>query len=275
MTTPSLFNAPPLQKPAAPVQAPVQSAAAPAIGAPVPQPAASTLVPLTEDDLKRALPANLRSSVTPSLVSLVNGISSDPVIAEHIRDNIIGYSHIMREGKFKTEDYVNAVAYVSYKLMGYNNEDAYSRTFPQRYATLIARNASKKDISAYVSAYHGGKLVNLIMEQSLVPTWVLNQDIQQKAINHLALLMTTATSEKVQADAAIGLLNHLKKPEPKGDFQIKIDTSETSGMKEMQSMLSKLAQQQRDMIESGAMKTIDVAASKLIQKPAEEDVTDV
>lgn len=234
-----------------------------------------SLVPLTEDDLKRALPQHLRASVTPSLVNTVNTISSDPIMAENIRDNIIGYAAILKEGKFKTEDYIHAVAYVSYKLMGYNNEDAYARTFPNRYAALIAKNTSKKDISAYVSAYHKGKLVGLIMEQSLVPSWVLNQDLYQKALNVQADLMLNANSEKVRTDAANSILTHLKKPEAKGDFQINLNTPESSGMKEMRDMLGQLAQQQQDLIREGRMKTIDVAAAKLVQKPAEQDVTDV
>lgn len=268
MTTPSLFNSPPLQ--AGPVPQP--GGAPPVTTVAVPQ---VPLVPVTQEDLKRALPQHLRASVTQQMADTLNNISADPLVAENIRDNFLGYSGVMKEGKFKTEDYIHAVAYVSFKLMGHNNEDAYAKTFPQRYARLLAQGTSKKDISAYVSAFHRGKLVNLIMEQSLVPAWVLNQDIHQKAINHLATLMTTAVSEKVQADAAIGLLTALKKPEVKGDFQINLNTPESSGMKEMRDMLGQLAQQQKRMIEQGEMKTIDVAASKLVQKPAEEDVIDV
>ncbi|AZO51842.1 hypothetical protein EJ073_09680 [Mesorhizobium sp. M4B.F.Ca.ET.058.02.1.1] len=226
---------------------------------------------MTEDDLKRALPSHLRASVTPNLVNTLNQISTDPIVAENIRENFISYTAVLKDGKFKTEDYLSAVAYVSFKLMGHSNEDAYARTFPQRYAALIAKGASKKDISAYVSAFARGKLVNLVLEQSLVPTWVLNQDIHQKAINHLANLMVNANSEKVQAEAAIGLLTHLKKPEVKGgDLKITID--DNSGMREMRDMLGRLAQQQRELIESGQMKTIDVAASRLINKDEATDV---
>jgi hypothetical protein len=264
MSTPSLFNAPPLQLPASPEPEPL------------PAPAASTpLVPaqaaLTQDDVKRALPQHLRASVTQTMVDTLNGIATDPIVADNIRENFVGYSAVLREGKFKTEDYIHAVAYVSYKLMGYNNEDSYARAFPQRYATLLAKGISKKDISAYVSAYHRGKLVNLIMEQSLVPTWVLNQDIFQKALNVQADLMLNSTSDKVRTEAANSLLTHLKKPEVKGGFQINLNTEDTSGMKEMRDMLGQLAQQQQDMIKQGQMKTIDVAAARLISKPEPED----
>lgn len=263
MSTPSLFNTPPLTPPRNPAAAPVTQFIAPA---PVP------LVPLTQEDVKAALPQHLRASVTQNMADMLNNISADPIVAEHIRENFVGYSTVMKEGRFKTEDYINAVAYVSYKIMGHTNQDAYARTFPQRYQALLAKGSTDKDISAYVSAFHKGKLVNLIMEQTLVPAWVLNQDVHQKAINHLANLMLNAKSEKVQAEAAIGLLTHLKKPEPKAGFEINLNAAESSGMKEMKDLLGQLATQQRELIAEGRMKTIDVAGSKLINRADAEDV---
>lgn len=234
-------------------------------------PVAASLPDLTEEDVKRALPPNLRTSVTQNLVDTLNNMTQDPIAAENIRNNFVGYSAILKEGKFKTEDYVHAVAYVSYKLMGYSNQDAYMRAFPQRYASLVAKGTTAKDISSYVAAYHRGKLVNLIMEQALVPTWVLNQDLYQKAINTQAELMLNAYSELVRQKAADSLLTHLKKPENQ-KFQISLDTAESSGMKEMRDMLTQLAGEQRKLIEQGQMKTVDVAASRLIDREGAEDV---
>lgn len=231
----------------------------------------SSLVPLTEDDVKRALPSHLRASVTQNMVDTLNNITNDPIIAESIRNNFISYTRVLQDGKFKTEDYVHAVAYVSYKLMGMSNKDAYAKAHPGRYATLVAKGTADKDIAAYVSAYHKGKLVNLIMEQSLVPTWVLNQDIFQKAINVQAEIMNDPdVSAKVRVEAANSLLTHLKKPEAvKG--QLMIDVSESAGMKEMKELLGKLAGQQREMIEKGEIKTIDVAASRIIEADPEDN----
>ena len=273
MKTPSLFHAPPLQQAPAPVSPAVQASQTnPAQGQGQAQGSSSALVPLTQDDVKKALPRNLHSGVTQGLVDTLNTISADPIMAENIRDNFLGYSAVLKEGKFKADDYLNAVAYVSYKLMGFNNEESYARTFPARYQALLAKGTSKKDVGGYVSAYHRGKLVNLIMEQSLVPTWVLNQDLFQKALNVQADLMVNANSEKVRTDAANSILNHLKKPENR-DFQISMDAGESSGMKEMRNMLGQLAQQQRELIEQGQMKTIDVAASRLV--PKEEEAEDI
>lgn len=222
---------------------------------------------LTVTQVAAALPSTLRGAATQDLVDRINNIVSDPLIAEQVRDNFMSYTKVLQDGKFKTEDYLNAVTYVSYKLMGYSNKESYCRTFPQRHASLIANGATDKDISAYVAAYNKGKLVNLILEQTLVPTWVLNQDMYQKALNTQADLMMNAQSEMVRTTAANSILTHLTKPKEAGAL-INIDMRETSGMGELKDMLNKMAQQQLDLIDAGVpaktlaeQRIIDVEAS--------------
>lgn len=217
---------------------------------------------LTRDMVEKALPANLRSAATQAFTDQINNVVADPLIAEQVRNNFVSYSSVLRDGKFKTEDYLNAVVYVSHKLMGMSNQDAYARTFPQRYQALVAKGTSSKDISAYVAAYAKGKLVNGILEQSLVPSWVLNQDLYQKALNVQAELMLTANSEKVRCDAANSLLTHLTKPKEAGPL-VSIDMTETNGIAELKGMLASLAQQQRQAIQGGVSPR-EIAAQKII-----------
>lgn len=218
---------------------------------------------LTVDEVQTALPANLKSAATPALVNKINAIASDPLVAEQIRDNFIGYTHVLREGKYKTEDYLHAVTYVSYKLMGMSNLDAYSKTFPKRYQNLVSQGRSSKDIAAYVAAYNKGKLVNAVFEQSLVPTHVLNADIYQKAINTQANLMLTAKSEKVQSDAANSLLTHLAKPKEAGPG-LQIQVQQDTGLSELKNMLEELAYKQTEAMKSG-VSTEEIASQKLIE----------
>lgn len=216
----------------------------------------------TIEDVKKAVPSHIRSNITQGLVDTLNNIANDPIIAEDIRNNFISYSAVLKEGRFKVEDYLNAVAYVSYKLMNNTNEEAYAKTFPHRYSALISKGTAKKDIASYISAYNKGKLVNLILEQTLVPSWVLNQDLYQKAINVQADLMQNAQSEKVRVEAANSLLTHLGKPK-EGSFQINIGETENSGMREMRDMLRQVAMNQQEAIQQGRMQTIDVAAQRI------------
>lgn len=223
----------------------------PAAQVPVSQVAAPAGDLLTLEAVTGAVPPHLKNAITQHLVDQVNNVASDPLFAEQVRNNFLSYVAVMKEGKFKIGDYLHAVVFVSYKLMGYSNKDSYLRAFPARHQELVARGTSEKDISAYVAAYARGKLVNLILEQSLVPTWVLNQHIYQEAINTQYKLMTTAQSEKVQTEAANSLLTHLKKPEGK-DFQINMDMRETSGITELKNALKDMAEAQKAAIAGGA-----------------------
>ena len=226
--------------------------------------------PITKELVARALPGNLKSAATDQLADMINQISADPLIAEQIKDNFLSYASVLKEGKFKVEDYLNAVAYCSYKLMGDSNQDAYFKTFPQRYANLVAAGRTPKEISAYVAAYAKGQLVNKIMEQTLVPSWVLNQHMYQAALNTQFKLMTNEdVSPKVRSDAADSLLTHLAKPKEAGPL-INIDMGETSGMNELKDALARMAQQQQTLINAG-ISTKDIAAQDIVDVTPKEN----
>ena len=225
---------------------------------------------MTQELLVQALPKNLRGAATQELVDKINGAAADPDIADAIKDNFISYSKVLQDGKFKTEDYLSAVTYVSYKIMGYNNQDAYARTFPDRWARHALLGTSSKDLSSYVSMYNKGKLVNLVLEQSLIPSWILNQDVYQKAINTQLELMTSANSEKVRSDAANSILTHLKPPEVK-KVEIDVSLKDNSGMSDLRATMAAMAEQQLELIKAGAG-TQSVARAPLL---LEDQVTDV
>lgn len=225
---------------------------------------------LTCEEIAQALPANLKNAATQQFADRVNTIVSDPDMAKEIRNNFISYTHVLKEGRYKTDDYLNAVVYVSYKLLGKTNEDAYALTFPTRYRTLLSKGTSAKDISSYVSMYNKNKLVQLVLQQTLTPMWVLNQDMYQKALNTQYELMTTATSEKVRTDAADSLLSHLKAPEVK-EVNLNLGIQENSGLNELKQALQQVAAVQAKAIQSG-VSTREIAGAKLIEGTATEVV---
>lgn len=218
---------------------------------------------LTVSQVEQALPPNLKHMASQQFVDQINNMVADPLVAEQVRNNFISYTSVLRDGKFKTEDYLHAVTYVSFKLMGMSNQDAYFKTFPQRHANLVAKGTSSKDIATYVSAYNRGKLVNLILEQTLVPTWVLNQHMYQEALNTQAELMIHAQSEMVRTTAANSILTHLAKPKEVGPL-INLDLRENSGMNELKSMLVAVAKQQKEAIEAGVSPKA-IAEQRLIE----------
>lgn len=220
---------------------------------------------LTLDNVKRAVPAKLKDSIEQSFVDKLNNLANDPIVADQIRNNFISYAHVINDGKFSIEEYLSAVKYVSFKLMNLTNVDSYARTFPQRYAGLLAKGTSQKDIASYVSAYNRGKLVNLILEQTLVPSWVLNQDIYQKAINTQAELMNNAKSERVKCMAADSILKALAKPEAAGPL-VNIDMKESSGINELKQALVELAANQKKSIEKGILTPKNIVEAEIINE---------
>lgn len=221
---------------------------------------------LTKEELKDALPPSLKSAASDDLLKKLDDVTESQEEAEIFRTNMVSYTSVLAEGRFKVEDYMNAVVYVSHKLMGRSNKDAYAKTFPKRYLDLKARGSSDKEISSYVSMYNKGKLVNLILEQTLIPSWVLNQDVYQQAINTQLELMTTANSEKVRAEAANSILTHLKRPEAK-KVEIDLGVREHSGMEALKQHMLELAQRQQELIAQG------ISTREIAHQPIMKDVT--
>ena len=219
---------------------------------------------LTAEQFKQVVPNQFKACVSQELIDQINQTLSDPDMYETYRDNLLGYAHVMREGKFKMEDYINAIKYCSHKIMGASNIDAYVKTFPDKYQAMLSAGKNAKDISSFVTAYNKNKLVNLILEQSMIPSWVLNQDMYQKALNHQLYLMLNAKSEKVQSDAANSILVHLKPPEVT-KVELDIGLKKDSAMDDLKQNLAELALMQKQFISAGVTHVKDLAQQKLVR----------
>lgn len=217
---------------------------------------------LTIEQFRLALPDKVKKSVSQDLIDAVNNTLIDPEMFESYRDNLLSYTKVMADGRFKVLEYINAVRYVSHKLMGCTNIEAYTKTFPDKYTRFVANGVQAKDIASYVTAYNKSKLVNLIFEQTLIPSYVLNQDLYQRALNVQADLMMNAKSDKVKCDAANSLLTHLKMPEVT-KVELDIGIKEDSAIGALRTATLELARQQRLSMESGQMTAEEVAHSKM------------
>lgn len=217
---------------------------------------------LTVEQFKQVLPDKVKKSINQELIDQVNNTLGDPEMYEAYRDNLLSYTKVMADGRFKINNYIEAIKYVSHKLMGATNIEAYIKTFSDKYNRFIAQGVSAKDIASYVTAYNKSKLVNLIFEQTLIPSYVLNQDLYQKALNVQADLMISSKSDKVRCDAANSLLTHLKMPETQ-KVELEIGIREDSTIAALRETTLALSRQQRLMMESGAMNAQQVAHSRL------------
>lgn len=225
---------------------------------------------ITTEVLKHSLPDKFKNSVNDELLTNINNTLSDPDLYETYRDNFLSYMSVLNDGRYKITDYLNAVKYCTQRLMGKSQIDSYIVTFPDRYNTMIQNGKSSKDISSIVTVYNKSKLVNAIMEQSLIPSYILNQDLYQKAINVQAELMNTATSEKVRSDAANSLLIHLKPPETK-KVELDIGLKQGNEVEQLRNVIAELAGKQRKFIEAGVVTAKETAEQRLIGKVIEHE----
>lgn len=218
---------------------------------------------LTLVQVQETLPANFRNNMTQDMVDQLNALSKDPEEARYMRENFVSFSTVLQEGRFKVGDYVKAVMYVSHKVMGKSNHDAYKQTFPERYQPMVDAGKPQKDIASIISAYNRGQLVTMITERAMVPIWLMNQDVVQQAINTQVELMSDVTvSDKVRSDAANSLLTHLKKPDV-AKTELKIDIAVNDGMAAMERALLDFSAAQLDAIEHNP----NVTANKVAALP--------
>lgn len=218
---------------------------------------------LTKDQFLRVVPKNMKNSITDNVVDKINELVADSDIQEIFRENILGYTSVLQDGRWQVSEYIKAVKYISYKLLGSTNIEAYAKVFPERFQRLIDEEADNKTINSYATGYNKNKLVNMILEQTMVPIHIYNMDVYQKAINTQAGLMISANSEKVRSDAADSLLRHLKPPETK-KIEIDVNNKEDKTIDELRATTQALVDQQKEMLKTGTASVKEIAHSKLL-----------
>jgi len=225
-------------------------------------------IPITVDALKAVMPKTKKHHITDGLVSELNQLCTEPEHRDAFRENLLSYTSVLNDPHVKLPSYIHAVKYVSYKLMGNTNEESWIKTFPERYQRLMTAKKDAGFIRSTVACYNRNKIVNAVWEQSMIPTWVFNQDMHQKAINTQAELMTGAKSETVRCNAADSLLQHLKQPE-QTKVTLDINVKEDDSIRQLRDVTLELAARQRKMIKAGAMTADDMARGKLIEGECE------
>lgn len=218
---------------------------------------------LTIEQVKEAVPKSLKVAVTPQLVNKLNTMVSDPELSKVVQDNFITYSVVLRDGKFKLEDYINAVTFCTYKTMGLTNREAYIKTFPQRYQNLCAKGTANT-LDQFVNAYFKNRMVQSILERTIIPFHILNYDARQEALNTQVTLMMTAKSEMVRMKAADSVLAHTEPPQAVGPL-LNINMGKSSALEDLEKTISELAKMQKQAIHDKTVTTKDIAEQRIVE----------
>ena len=218
---------------------------------------------LTVPEVLSIVPRQHKSKITQEFIDTLNGMVKDPIMAEVYQKNVITYADVLRDGRFKLTDYVNAVMYVSYKMMGLGNLAAYQKVFPDKCRDMVARNLSQKDMQAYAAMFNKNKLVTLIYEQTLIPDHIMYASVRHRAIAAQANLLNSSNEHVVQK-AADSLMNHLKAPES-AKISIEMGAKDSGVLSDLTNALNVLSKKQSDAIAIGSHSVKEIAHSRIIE----------
>lgn len=220
-------------------------------------------------ELKEAMPKQHRSKITQEFVDDVNQMVADPEMGEIYSKNLITYSSVLQEGRFKLNDYMNACLFVSYKTIGMSSMAAYQKVFPQKCKAMFARNVPTKDMQAYASTFNKTKLVTLIYEQTLIPDHIMYTSVRHRAIAKLALLMDSQ-NEHIAHKASESLLRELKAPE-NAKMTIDVKTQDTGVISDLAAALAGLASKQQEKIIEGVYDAKEIAHSDILGVESDDE----
>ena len=218
--------------------------------------------------VKKLLPRGHRSMITQEFLDTIENSVSNTLVAEAFKDNFITYLNVLSSGKYKMESYINAIKFVSFKLMNYSDIDAYAGTFPQKFQHL--KDEGQEQIAAYVSMFANGKLVKQIYEQTVIPTYVLNAPLHQETINVLADMIRDPTVRGMtKVKACETILSYTKRPEvAKGELSINIEQGDT--INELREVVEQLAETHKILLEKKNVKLKEVASTRIVDITANE-----
>lgn len=217
------------------------------------------------EQFKDAMPDNLGKNASQNLVDKINDIiTNDPAFAEQYAHNLFEYTNVLKNGKYKLSNYVEAVQFVSYLSMGMTNQDAYIKTFPARYNHHLSKGLTMKEVSAYVSMFANSKLVSSIKEIAYIPVHIMYRHIFHDAVLNQVEMMKTATSEKVRSDAATSLMNYLRPPEAK-KVELDVTVKQDNTLSDLRNALSNLSQAQQQAIGQGVANAKEIAGGRIIE----------
>lgn len=207
---------------------------------------------MTEQEFKRCLPAALKGSMDDSIREQFNKCLEDPYTRDIMGQNLIGYTSVLQQGKFKLSSYISAVRYCTYKSMGDTNIMAYKKTFPERFTEFEDKDLPMNQINSYVTAYNKSKLVSLVYQALAIPTSILNQDVFQEAINvQRSLMLDPKVSPMVRCQSAKALMDCLK-PEEVKQMELSVSVKESDTVEELRKTTNELAKAQLKALQNGA-----------------------
>lgn len=215
--------------------------------------------PLSIEQVRGSVPRSFRKNITEEFLDKLEDSLKNEEIANHIKENFLSYSNVLADcdNTITIWDYVNAVKFISYKIMGYSIDEAYKRTFPQKIEKCI-KEGKTSWINKYANAYNQNKIVNKIYEQTLIPSYVLNAPLYQRALNVLAdMIESDEIRGMAKVKACETILNYTKPPEV-AKAEVTVNVQQSDAISDLREVAEAFAKSMHESIASGQTTANDV-----------------
>ena len=152
------------------------------------------LYKMSKEQLMAVLPKGSRAKVTDKVLELLNSVEDDGIDQGYMREKVMSFADVLKDGKYSIEEYLNAIKYNIAVANGMSNKNAYIMVFPERAAEIerkskirakeIEQGLAKSpiDIDNYVSMYNKGDLVVEIKARMMLDIAIMNQPVNAEAL---------------------------------------------------------------------------------------------
>jgi hypothetical protein len=122
---------------------------------------------ITVSKLKDLLPKKTNIAVTEEIVRLIHAAEEDTGLPQELfEEDVMSYMYLIGNTRgVGMKDLINAIKFCNLKR-NYDNKEAWSIVFPEKYDRLVAGN---KQVDNHVAMYNGSKLVAAIDKEMLIP----------------------------------------------------------------------------------------------------------
>ena len=213
---------------------------------------------MTVEELTIAMPKAKKGQINQELVDIITAAEKSGDFEGELENQIIGFSGVLQEGRYKATDYVKAVEFCAYFLNGDDQSEAFVKTFPEKVKRRVLAGLSSYSTGA-PSMYFRGQLVQKILAQMELPDRFFHNNKVNKAYNKLFDLMTSSTtSDRIQMECATSLITKLGTVEST-KMELEVEIKKDEGGIALEAKMLELAELQVE----GFKKGIDV---KTLQK---------
>ncbi len=226
---------------------------------------------MTLPELEVAMPKAKKGQINQELLDIINAAEKSGDFEGELENQIIGFSGILQEGRYKATDYVKAVEFCAYFLNGDDQSEAFVKTFPDKVKRRVLAGLSSYSTGA-PSMYFRGQLVQKILAQMELPDRFFHNNKVNKAYNKLYDLMTSpTTSDRIQMECATSLITKLGTVES-SKMELEVEIKKDEGGIALEQKMLELAELQVKGFKSG----MDVKSLQKITyvEGAEDDIID-